>query len=58
VNLQAIDIPTLHTHNISNVGDEPLVTLFWTGEHFDPNNSDTYFLEVEPSPASEVEAKV
>ena len=46
-NLQAIDIPTLHTHNISNVGDEPLVTLFWAGEHFDPENPDTYFLPVE-----------
>lgn len=46
--LKAIDIPTLHTHNISNVGNEPLLTLFWAGEHFDPNNSDTYFLPVEP----------
>lgn len=45
--LQAIDIPTLHTHNITNVGDEPLMTLFWAGEHFDPENSDTYFLPVE-----------
>lgn len=45
--LQAIDIPTFHTHNISNVGDGPLVTLFWAGEHFDPDNSDTYFLPVE-----------
>jgi UDP-2-acetamido-2,6-beta-L-arabino-hexul-4-ose reductase len=46
--LQAIDIPTLHTHNITNVGDEPLVTLFWAGEHYDPNDSDTFFLPVEP----------
>ena len=46
-NLQAIDIPTLHTHNITNVGDEPLLTLFWTNEHYDPNDSDTYFLPVE-----------
>lgn len=47
--LQAIDIPTLHTHNITNVGDTPLMTLFWSGEHFDPDNSDTYFLPVEAS---------
>ncbi len=46
--LQAIDIPTLHTHNITNVGDEPLLTLFWTNEHYDPADSDTYFLPVEP----------
>ena len=50
--LQAIDIPTLHTHNITNVGDGPLMTLFWAGEHFDPENSDTYFLPVE-APAGE-----
>ena len=56
--LQAIDIPTLHTHNISNVGDEPLVTLFWTGELFDPNHPDTYFLEVEPKPEAGVESSV
>ncbi len=43
---QAIDIPTLHTHNITNVGDEPLVTLFWAGEHFDLENSDTCCLAV------------
>jgi len=45
--LQAIDIPTLHTHNITNVGDGPLLTLFWAGAHFDPDNSDTYFMPVE-----------
>ena len=45
--LQAIDIPTLHTHNITNVGDEPLMTLFWAGAHFDPDDSDTYFMPVE-----------
>jgi UDP-2-acetamido-2,6-beta-L-arabino-hexul-4-ose reductase len=43
---QAIDIPTLHTHNISNVGDDELLTLFWAHEHFNPDDSDTYFLEV------------
>jgi UDP-2-acetamido-2,6-beta-L-arabino-hexul-4-ose reductase len=50
---QAIDIPTLHTHNISNVGDGALLTLFWAGEHFNPEDSDTYFLKVE---AAESEA--
>lgn len=37
-----IDMPTLHTHSIENVGKGPLLTLFWTNEVFDPNNPDTY----------------
>jgi UDP-2-acetamido-2,6-beta-L-arabino-hexul-4-ose reductase len=44
---QAIDIPTLHTHNIKNVGNGPLWTMFWAGEHFDPQDADTYFCEVD-----------
>ncbi len=44
---QAIDIPTLHTHNITNVGSGPLLTMFWAGEHFDPQDSDTYFCDVD-----------
>ena len=39
---QAIDIPTLWTHSIENVGPDPLVTLFWAHELFDPTNPDTY----------------
>lgn len=41
-----IDMPTLHTHNITNVGESELITLFWSHEIFDPENSDTYFLPV------------
>lgn len=37
-----VDMPTLHTHSIENVGDEPLLTLFWTHDLFDPKNPDTY----------------
>lgn len=37
-----IDMPTLHTHNISNVGSGELVTLFWSNEIFDPEHPDTY----------------
>lgn len=37
-----VDMPTLHTHSIQNVGDGPLLTLFWTNEIFDPANPDTY----------------
>ncbi|QIQ87539.1 NAD-dependent epimerase/dehydratase family protein [Erythrobacter sp.] len=38
----AIDMPTLHTHNIENVGNAPLLTLFWTNAVFDPAAPDTY----------------
>ena len=38
----AVDMPTLHTHSIENVGDRPLLTLFWTQALFDPAAPDTY----------------
>ncbi len=37
----AIDMPTLHPHNITNVGPGELVTQFWTNDLFDPENPDT-----------------
>jgi UDP-2-acetamido-2,6-beta-L-arabino-hexul-4-ose reductase len=37
-----IDIPTFHSHEISNTGTNELVTLFWSHELFDPSNTDTY----------------
>ena len=37
-----IDIPALHTHNITNTGKDELMTLFWANEIFDPDNPDTY----------------
>lgn len=55
-NPQAIDIPTLHTHNITNVGSGPLVTLFWAGEHFDVENADTCCLPVTLSSGQKVKA--
>lgn len=42
-----IDIPTLHTHNITNVGNSELITLFWADEFYDPQNPDTFYEEVE-----------
>lgn len=41
-----VDIPTMHTHSITNVGDDELITLFWADEFFDPENPDTTFEEV------------
>ena len=37
-----VDIPTLHTHAITNVAGSELLTLFWTNEVFDPDAPDTY----------------
>jgi len=37
-----IDIPTLHAHSITNIGSEPLVTLFWSSAIYDPKDPDTY----------------
>lgn len=37
-----VDMPTLYTHSIENVGDTPLLTLFWTHDLFDPDNPDTF----------------
>lgn len=44
--LSYLDIPTLHTHSITNVGSSDLVTLFWADEFYDPNASDTYIENV------------
>ncbi len=42
-----IDIPTMHTHNMTNTGAGELVTLFWSGEIFDPKSPDTFMEKVE-----------
>uniref|UniRef100_UPI004048D23F polysaccharide biosynthesis C-terminal domain-containing protein n=1 Tax=Algoriphagus sp. TaxID=1872435 RepID=UPI004048D23F len=38
-----VDMPIWYTHNIKNIGDEILYTIFWINEPFDPNNPDTNF---------------
>lgn len=43
-----VDMPTLHTHSIENVGETDLLTLFWTHDLFDPANPDTYADKVLP----------
>lgn len=46
-----IDMPTLHSHSIQNIGERPLLTLFWTHDLFDLAAPDTYFdpvLRVQP----------
>lgn len=37
-----IDMPTFHTHDITNTGAGELVTLFWSHELYDPRNPDTH----------------
>ncbi|MCO6461891.1 MAG: NAD-dependent epimerase/dehydratase family protein [Saprospiraceae bacterium] len=41
-----VDMPVWYTHNIKNVGNEVLYTIFWINEPYDPENADTYFEEV------------
>ena len=43
-----VDMPVWFTHNITNVGDEDLLTLFWINEFFDPADPDTFFEKVTP----------
>jgi len=41
-----VDMPIWYTHNITNVGDEELYTIFWINEFFDPDDPDTFFEKV------------
>jgi len=41
-----VDMPIWYTHNITNVGNEELYTIFWINEFFDPNDPDTFFENV------------
>lgn len=44
--MEVIEMIPGYTHNIKNIGDEEMILLLWANESFDPNNPDTYFLEV------------
>ncbi|MCH7398340.1 NAD-dependent epimerase/dehydratase family protein [Belliella sp. DSM 107340] len=41
-----VDMPIWYTHNIKNIGEDELLTVFWINEHYDPNDPDTYFVPV------------
>ncbi len=41
-----VDMPIWYTHNIKNIGEEELITLFWINEPYDPEDADTYFENV------------
>jgi UDP-2-acetamido-2,6-beta-L-arabino-hexul-4-ose reductase len=37
-----LDIPTYSTHNVTNVGNEDLLMMFWCNEIFNPDDTDTF----------------
>lgn len=41
-----VDMPIWYTHNIKNIGEEELYTIFWINEPYNPEDADTYFVEV------------
>lgn len=41
-----VDIPVWFTHNITNIGKDELMTLFWINEFFVPEDPDTYYEKV------------
>jgi UDP-2-acetamido-2,6-beta-L-arabino-hexul-4-ose reductase len=41
-----VDMPIWYTHNITNIGDNDVYTIFWINEFFDPDDPDTFFAEV------------
>ena len=41
-----VDMPVWYTHNITNIGNEELYTIFWINEHYNPEDTDTFFEKV------------
>jgi UDP-2-acetamido-2,6-beta-L-arabino-hexul-4-ose reductase len=37
-----VDMPVWYTHNIKNIGEEELYTVFWINEFFNPEDPDTW----------------
>jgi UDP-2-acetamido-2,6-beta-L-arabino-hexul-4-ose reductase len=46
INPGFVDMPVWYTHNITNIGDDELYTIFWINEHYNPEDGDTFFEEV------------
>jgi UDP-2-acetamido-2,6-beta-L-arabino-hexul-4-ose reductase len=44
--MEVIDIPTGYAHNITNIGNCDLITIMWANEVYNPQSSDTHYLEV------------
>ncbi|MDP2237962.1 MAG: NAD-dependent epimerase/dehydratase family protein [Bacteroidales bacterium] len=41
-----VDMPVWYTHNITNIGEDELYTIFWINEHYNPEDGDTWFEKV------------
>ena len=41
-----VDMPIWYTHNITNIGEDDVYTIFWISEFFNPDDADTYFEKV------------
>ncbi len=50
-----VDMPTIHTHNLTNTGSGDMIAMFWTHELYDPAAPDTYRVPVEPEADASVE---
>lgn len=37
-----VDMPIWYTHNITNIGNDELYTIFWICEHYNAEDADTY----------------
>lgn len=42
----AIDMPTMYIHNIKNIGESELTTLFWSHSLYNKNDTDTYYEKI------------
>lgn len=42
-----VDMPIWFTHNITNIGQDELITMFWINEFYDEKDADTFFEMVE-----------
>lgn len=41
-----VDIPIHFTHNLTNIGGEELLMMFWTNELYNPEDSDTFYEKI------------
>ena len=46
---EVVDIPPGYTHSIENTGETDMTVIIWANENFNPTESDTYFLKVNPN---------
>ena len=42
----SVDIPTYCTHSLTNRLNKKLITVFFSNEIYNPNNSDTFYEKV------------